>query len=168
MNIGEKIKTLRNSLNLNQQEFADKINVHFTTISKIENGTRQPSISLIYKISETFNTNINYLLEQNMLLDNKDISDLPIVIGINIKRYREKLELSQEEFAYKIGISRNALINYENGKRTPSIEVLYKISIACNITLSYLLGYLDNTFSIKNFSDNELLEEIQRRLNKRN
>lgn len=101
------------------------------------------------------------------MINNRNISELPIVIGIKLKLYRENLKLSQEEFANKIGISRNALINYENGKRTPSIEVLYKISIEYNIALSCLLCDLDNTFSIKNFSDNELLEEIQRRLNKR-
>lgn len=70
------------------------------------------------------------------MINNRNISELPIVIGIKLKLYRENLKLSQEEFANKIGISRNALINYENGKRTPSIEVLYKISIEYNITLS--------------------------------
>lgn len=60
-------------------------------------------------------------------------------IGSNIKSIRKKENLTQKDFAHKIGISRNALINYENNKRIPSIEIIEKISNAFSINLYDLL-----------------------------
>ena len=39
--------------------------------------------------------------------------------GFNIKSIREKLGLTQEELAQKIGVSRNTVINYEKGGVIP-------------------------------------------------
>ena len=167
MNIGEKIKYFRQQRNISREVLSNLLKISIHTLSKYEQGQREPSYETLIKICEILNVSINDILEENISLNSKKDSEISIIIVINIKLYREKSNLSQEEFADKIGISRRALINYEKGERTPSIEILYKISIECNIPLRCLLGDLDNTFSIKNFSDNELLEEIQRRLNKR-
>jgi transcriptional regulator with XRE-family HTH domain len=49
-------------------------------------------------------------------------------------------DLSQEEFAKKIGISRQTLGLYESGDRIPDIEVILKFAKALNVTTDYLLG----------------------------
>lgn len=38
---------------------------------------------------------------------------------INVKEIREKLGYSQEEFAEKLGVSRNTIYNYEKGGKIP-------------------------------------------------
>ncbi|TQX00379.1 XRE family transcriptional regulator, partial [Clostridioides difficile] len=43
-------------------------------------------------------------------------------IGKNLKKIRKQKELTQIQLAEISGISRNALINYENDKRIPSID----------------------------------------------
>lgn len=86
MGISQNIKALRKSLKLNQQEFADKLNVHFTTISKIENETRQPSIDLIYKISETFNISIHKLMSDNYDSVDLHISTSPYLYSDNMAK----------------------------------------------------------------------------------
>lgn len=60
-------------------------------------------------------------------------------IGSNIKYIRKKESLTQKDFAQRVGISRNALINYENNKRLPSIELIEKISNTFGINLYDLL-----------------------------
>ena len=40
--IGEKIKTLRKNKNLSQEDFAEKIGVTQSTITKWENGVQSP------------------------------------------------------------------------------------------------------------------------------
>lgn len=60
-------------------------------------------------------------------------------IGANIKFIRTKENLTQKEFSDKIGISRNALINYENNKRVPPIDVVQKISNTFKINLYDIL-----------------------------
>lgn len=60
-------------------------------------------------------------------------------IGENIKMYRNNSNLTQEELASKIDLSRNAIYNYENDRRTPSIKILIELAAALNIDLSDLL-----------------------------
>ena len=59
-------------------------------------------------------------------------------IGKRMKKVRGSMK--QEECANKIGISRTALSNYENGSRTMDIEILYKFCDIFNVTTDYLLG----------------------------
>lgn len=49
-------------------------------------------------------------------------------IGDKIKSYRKAANLTQEELALKCGLSRNAIYNYEKGKRQPPINVLENIA----------------------------------------
>ena len=61
-------------------------------------------------------------------------------IGKRIKFFRNLRNLSQEELAEKIGISRTALYYYEANKRKPTFEVLEKITDVLNITLEELIN----------------------------
>lgn len=56
-------------------------------------------------------------------------------IGERIKFYRKNLNLSQEELANKSGLSRNAIYNYEKGKRQPDFATLDDIVEALGCTL---------------------------------
>ena len=58
---------------------------------------------------------------------------------MKIRQLRQILNLGQKEFAESIGIAQNSLSNYETGKRTPSPEILKKISQKYNVPADYLL-----------------------------
>lgn len=45
-----------------------------------------------------------------------------------IKLMREKMRLSQEDVAEKIGVSRFTIINWESGKREPKLSELIKLA----------------------------------------
>lgn len=53
---------------------------------------------------------------------------------------REKANLTRQQLADILGISRASLEYYEKGKRTPDIDVLYKLSEYFNVTADYLIG----------------------------
>lgn len=55
--MNERIKELRNILNLTQQEFADKIGTGRGNIAGYETGKRSPSEAVISLICEKFNVN---------------------------------------------------------------------------------------------------------------
>lgn len=61
-------------------------------------------------------------------------------IGNKIKNIRKGLPLTQIEFSKQIGISRNALINYEKGIRTPPVDVLLKIASYFDEPISELMN----------------------------
>lgn len=59
--IGNRVKELRLSLGLTQEEFGEKIGLKKSGISNIENGTRNLSIRNIKLISKTFNVSETWL-----------------------------------------------------------------------------------------------------------
>ena len=61
-----------------------------------------------------------------------------IMIGENIKKYREKANLSVKELAELIKCSEGTIKRYERGDRTPTFEYLQLISKALNVDVSYL------------------------------
>lgn len=64
-------------------------------------------------------------------------------LGNRIKKEREKLNLSREDLAQKIGVSYSAIAMYEQGNREPSNEILIKLCETFNCTIDYLLGKSD-------------------------
>lgn len=64
---------------------------------------------------------------------------LPKVLGKKVQRYRKKTEMSQEEVAHKVGISRAYMGYIEQGRNVPSLEILEKIAKAIKVKLSDLV-----------------------------
>lgn len=62
MNLGEKVRTIRKSHELNQKEFALKIGVSQGTLSDIERGVCLPSCETIIALKNTFQCDLNWLL----------------------------------------------------------------------------------------------------------
>ena len=59
---GERIKRLRTSRELTQEQLAEKINVSRTYIAKIENGLQTGSIEIAIELAEFFNVSLDFLL----------------------------------------------------------------------------------------------------------
>lgn len=57
-----------------------------------------------------------------------------------IKLLREELNISQEELANKLGLSKGIISLYENGKRKPSFDILNKLSKIFNCSIDYIIG----------------------------
>ena len=60
--LGNRIKSLRETSNINQQDFAKKLNIANTTLSQYESGKRIPSDSVKKQIAEYFNVSLDYLM----------------------------------------------------------------------------------------------------------
>ena len=62
----DNIKKLREEAGLTQDEFAEKIFVTRTAVSKWENGKSYPSIDSLKVISELFGVSIDYLVKEDL------------------------------------------------------------------------------------------------------
>lgn len=60
-------------------------------------------------------------------------------IGNRLKIYRNACSLTQGEVADKLGVTRQAISNWERGQSIPDLEMLQKISLLYNIKLEKLL-----------------------------
>lgn len=73
---------------------------------------------------------------------------------INNKEFGQKLKqlrgnMSQEEFARKIGVDRSVYAKFEAGLRVSTIKFILMVCDATNVSADYLLGINRNT----NFTD---------------
>ncbi|MCT1532319.1 helix-turn-helix domain-containing protein [Sphingobacterium daejeonense] len=60
-------------------------------------------------------------------------------IGLNIKKFRERLKFTQEDIANYLNIQRPIISYIENGDRDCTLEQLEKLSKLFNVELSELL-----------------------------
>lgn len=58
---------------------------------------------------------------------------------IGLREIRKKKHYSQLKVAMDLSISREALSYYENGKRSPDIEMLVTFSHYFNVSIDYLI-----------------------------
>ena len=60
-------------------------------------------------------------------------------IGKRIREYRKIYNLSQEQLADKIFVSRQTVSNWENNKTYPDIQIIVSLSILFNVSLDELI-----------------------------
>ena len=58
---------------------------------------------------------------------------------IGLKRIRKQRKYSQLKVAMDLSISREALSYYENGKRSPDIDMLVVLSNYFNVSIDFLI-----------------------------
>ena len=84
--------------------------------------------------------------------------EIAIIIGENIKQYRLQNGWTQQELGAKIGISKNAIGNYEKGFRSPKKDTMFDLANVFNVSIDDLFppikkGSSSNTSSIQTIYD---------------
>lgn len=67
------------------------------------------------------------------------------MLGDNIKKYRKANNLSQEELAEKINVTRQSISLWETGKTQPSIDILVNLASVLGVTTDELLTSSNET-----------------------
>lgn len=87
-----------------------------------------------------------------------------------IRDLREDNDMTQDDLASQLGISKRTLLRYESGVSEPTISVLISLSLLFNVSVDYIIGTKDTTeideISIKNELDSVIksLEKIKKEL----
>lgn len=66
------------------------------------------------------------------------------MFGQILTELRKQKRLTQEEMAKIIGVARTTYSSYEQGRRTPDVDVQNKIADYFGVTLDYLHGRTDD------------------------
>lgn len=98
MNLGEKVRYIRKTNELNQKEFSIIIGVSQGTLSDIERGVCLPSCETLAALRSRFNCDLNWLLTDNAEIassnqTNLSIDELKLLENIRLLPVREKDEL---------------------------------------------------------------------------
>jgi putative transcriptional regulator len=59
----------------------------------------------------------------------------------NIKEYRARYNLTQEELADNVGVRRETIVFLEKGKYNPSLKLAYDISKVLHTTIEELFSF---------------------------
>ena len=83
MNIGAKIRDIREDADLTQQQIADLIPMNQSNYSKIERNIQDPSMFQLKRIAEILNIDLNELFE---LKENTEVYSQDLIFARKIKR----------------------------------------------------------------------------------
>ena len=94
--VGERIKTLRESLNMTQEELGKKIGVTGVTIMRYEKGQRKINVNVLEKIAQVLNVEALYLLSGKTDAEWKDKMNVEVATSIQQeKEYWESVLLTE-------------------------------------------------------------------------
>ena len=60
--------------------------------------------------------------------------DMRKLVGRNVRRIRQKKELTQERFAELSGFSQQYISSLEQGRRNPTVVTLYELATALGVS----------------------------------
>lgn len=59
--------------------------------------------------------------------------DLPQILGRNVREYRKRLGLSQEQLALEADMKRSYVSDLERGTRNPSVKAIGRLAIVLRV-----------------------------------
>lgn len=77
---------------------------------------------------------------QELYPEYKDIELKPTSFGERLRQIRKEMGETQDEFAARIGTSKQVLSRYEGGQRIPKISLVESYAKALNVSVDYLMG----------------------------
>lgn len=108
-----RIKFLREELNMTQQELADKLNGAKSTVAMYEKGDRKPSMEVLLKLSEIFDCSIDYLLGKSDIRNPEEFNNDDLHIALS----KEDKGVISDELKDKITEYAKFVIEQEKNKK---------------------------------------------------
>lgn len=172
--IAKALKRLRENQGLTADQVGTMIGRSGKAVNAWENGRGQPDIEMlmllckIYKVENILkefqeypksekiepisNISGHRNLPQNVIMD----------IGSLIRCRRLELGMTQEELGKMIGVQKQAVCKYENGRIDLKRDMMQKLAAALEIPPSYLLGtHGDDVEEIKNYDIGQRIRSLR-------
>lgn len=91
----------------------------------------------------------------------RDEKDLRKYAGSIIKKLRERKNMSQDELAEQLNITRQAISRYENGDRGVNQDLLFQLASIFNVSIDEFFPPLNNGYSKQEISKEEEFELLK-------
>jgi transcriptional regulator with XRE-family HTH domain len=136
-----RFKEIRTYFGLSQAQFAQRIHKSPGFVSNVETGRSNVSEETICAICEAFGVNKGWLKNGSgeMLSENYAPVD-KATVGNRIRAIRKQHDLTQQQFADKIGYSKMQIHFVEIGKVIPSNDFLQRVAAAFGVNYDWLLS----------------------------
>ena len=144
-----EIKRHRLTLGMSREELARAIDVHPATVYHWEKGM-MPNIIMLPKIARAL-----HVTEMELLYPSDDEypeSKLNEKLVREIKRLRLLREITQEEFAEQVGVTRSTVARWETGEVEPDVKYLSKFAEILGVSEEELLNPSSSTEAPKRYA----------------
>lgn len=145
--IKDKLKEIRESVNMNKKEFSNYIGVKYTTYNGYETGSREPDSDFLVLIAKTFDVSTDYILGLN---DEKEIAysyQLKSSEFSMVEKYRD-LDLHGKDMVDTVLEKETERI--KNFGKLEDRQIISLIEIAARRESTRILPYWENGVSAGN------------------
>lgn len=140
--IGKTIKALRTKAGLKQQDIADAIHVTDKAVSRWERGIGIPDISIIHKLADYLNVDIDNLLEGNIAYLENDWKGLLLLdqmeLEVDIGSYVYDKPLTDIWLSYFILVGIKHIIIKADERDRETLRGIYGNGERLGLTISYI------------------------------
>lgn len=149
--LSDRIKSLRLSANMTQEEFGKKFGIVKSTVSLYESGKSTPNDQIKKQICDYFDTSLDYLLGNSDVKSRNDThgffffffdDSLKDTFTTRLKNVIDDKDITEEEFLNKLTFEKERGEKYLYGECEPSLEDLIEISQILDTSTDYLLGQI--------------------------
>ena len=157
-----RLRALRTEKGKTQEEMAKELKIKRSTYGEYERGKIMPPVDKIEVLANILETTPQHLLGWGKTVDSN--SGDPSLLGEIVRALRERKNVSAEEFARDVGISKEELEYYETGVRRIPARLMYIIADYFDMAPEALFGSQMMTEGLKTVYVSEhkiLLERIK-------
>ncbi|MEN3133804.1 XRE family transcriptional regulator [Bacillus albus] len=160
--IADNIRKYLKEFKMTQSELANKVGVKKSTMSDYLNYRAKPSHGVLQKIADTFgirksDLDTTFQITEDTV-DHKRY-DLYSIIGKNIETARKKCNISAEELADRIGVTKKTIRRYETAEIRVNMDRLESIANALDTSLDTLL--LGGATFANEILNNNILSQLE-------
>lgn len=95
--LGDRIKELRNQMNIFQQDLAKALNVSKSTVAMWETNKREPNSEMLISLAEFFNCSVDYLIGRDIAQINDDVLDQVNELDLDALSYYGNIHEAKKE-----------------------------------------------------------------------
>ena len=145
--IDNNLKYCREELEMTQEELGYVFGVSRKTLSGWETSSNIIPFSKLIKFCNLYDYSLDFVmgLTRNNNRNNAKIKTNKNLIGLRLKDLRNSLNLSQDKFSNKCGISQTTYSHYETGFNLITTTNAYSICKTYNVSMDWLVGRINKS-----------------------
>lgn len=137
-----RLKDIREDNDISQEEISNILGVNRSTYSMWELEMNIIPLKVLCDFADYFNVSIDYVLG---LTNNKNSKNIikglnSKTLGTNLRKLRNKYNVSQEYIGNMLGLTQACIARYEKGLGGISVLSVYKLSKEFKVSISELCG----------------------------
>ena len=141
MNVGRKLKELREKKNLTQEKVSNDLNINRVQYCQYENDYFNVPIKHLINIAQYYQVSIDYLFDLTNEEKDHYKSNVNIKIaGNRLKEFRKENKMTQKKLALILNTTYSNIAFYDKGRNFIATPFLYQICHKYHISADYLLG----------------------------